>query len=361
MSSPTQDLENYFIRKSYKNPTNKIIQESKIGVLLINLGTPEGTDYSSMRRYLKEFLSDRRVIETNSILWWFILNLFILSTRPYAKGKDYESIWNNEKNESPLKTITRSQSELLAQSLNERFPNQIEVEWAMRYGFPTIDERIKSLQKKSCDKILIFPLYPQYSAATTATANDHVFKTLMNLRNQPTLRFVPPYYDYIRYIEALVISIQKSIERIDFKPEVLLLSYHGIPQNYADKGDPYPLHCEKTYSLLKEELKFLNIPIIMTYQSRFGSDPWLKPYTDATIKELASKGIKKLAILAPGFSVDCLETLGELDIENREYFINSGGTHFAYLPALNDSTESINLLRSLTIKELEGWLPKRKA
>ena len=328
-----------------------------IGVLIVNLGTPEATDYWSMRRYLKEFLSDRRVIETPAWLWWPILNLVILTRRPGLKAKDYDSIWNKELNESPLKTITSSQALKLASLLKSQPTSRaVHVEWAMRYGKPSIASRLAALQQAGCDRILLFPLYPQYCAATSATVCDKAFDTLKAMRWQPTLRVAAPYYDDPVYIEALAASTKAAIAGLDFEPEVILASFHGIPQTYFDKGDPYFCHCAKTTRLLREALGLDDQRLRMTFQSRFGVAEWLKPYTDQTVKTLAQEGVKRLAVLTPGFAADCLETLEEIGVENAEYFREAGGDKFAALPCLNDSDAGMGALEALARRELAGWI-----
>jgi ferrochelatase len=330
------------------------VQHGRIGILLLNLGTPDGTDYWSMRRYLKEFLSDRRVIEVPRWKWWPILNLIILSVRPGRKGKDYATIWNNERDEGPLKTITRTQAEYLRQVFAGE--PRIEVDWAMRYASPTTDSRIRALHERGCDRILLVPLYPQYAAATTATACDQAFRTLMTMRWQPAVRVAPSYHDDPAYIDALACSMHRDLAKLDFEPEVLIATFHGMPQAYLDAGDPYHCQCQKTSRLLRERLGWPQDKWLTTFQSRFGTDPWLQPYTDATIKRLASEGIKRVALVAPGFSADCLETLEELDKENRHYFEEGGGEKFAYLPALNDSAEGMRAIEAVVRRELQGWL-----
>jgi ferrochelatase len=331
------------------------VKTGKIGVLLMNLGTPDATDYWSMRRYLKEFLSDRRVIETPRAIWWPILNLIILQTRPQKKGKDYETIWNTEKNESFLKTITRNQAEKLAAHLKTISPD-IHVEWAMRYGNPAIKPAVERLMAEGCDRILAFSLYPQYAAATTATANDHLFRALMEMRWQPTIRIAPPYHDEPAYIAALAQSVRNHLATLDFEPEVILTSFHGMPKGYLLKGDPYHCHCAKTWRLLREELGYSPERMMMSFQSRFGPDEWLKPYTDETVETLAKKGVKKLAIIAPAFSADCLETLEELDGENRHIFENNGGERFTYIPCLNESDLGMSVINAVVERELKGWV-----
>ncbi|HUR43487.1 MAG TPA: ferrochelatase [Aestuariivirga sp.] len=326
----------------------------KIGVLLINLGTPESTSYWPMRRYLKEFLSDRRVIETNPLLWWFILNGVVLSFRPQKSGQAYEKIWNRELNESPLKTITRSQTEKLAQRLLE-IPNVV-VDWAMRYGLPATGERIKALIKAGCDRILLFPLYPQYSAATTATALDKAFDTLKELRLQPALRSVPPYFDNGAYIDALARSLEKHLASLTWKPDLILASYHGLPQSYVEAGDPYYEHCLTTTKRLGARLKLPAEMLQIVFQSRFGKTEWLKPYAQETVEGLPARGVKNLAIIMPGFASDCVETLEEVAIGLRETFLEKGGINFSAVPCLNAQPESIVMLETIVRAELAGWL-----
>lgn len=325
----------------------------KTGILLVNLGTPDATDYRSMRRYLKEFLSDRRVIETNRVLWWFVLNFIVLTRRPQAKGKDYEKIWNRELNESPLKTITRSQAEKLAGLINDP---RIVVDWGMRYGNPSLGSRIEALAGQGCDRLLIVPLYPQYSAATTATVCDKAFETLSKLRYQPALRVAPPYHDDPVYIEAVAASIESELAKLSWKPEVILASFHGVPEEYLLRGDPYHCHCVKTARLLRERLGYSEEKFRMTFQSRFGRAKWLEPYTDETVKALAAQGVKNLAIVTPGFSADCLETLEEIAGENAEFFHHGGGENFAAIPCLNDSEGGMRVIRNIAERELKGWL-----
>ncbi|TLP43321.1 MULTISPECIES: ferrochelatase [Cohaesibacter] len=329
----------------------------KIGILLVNLGTPDGTDYWSMRRYLKEFLSDQRVIEEPKWKWWPILNGIILQTRPQKSGKAYEEIWNHEANEGPLLTITRGQSDKLRERLSRHsFARDVEVDFAMRYGNPSIKSRIHALQEKGCERLLVLPLYPQYAAATTATVNDAVFDVLKDMRWQPALRTLPPYYDTPAYIDALATSMKKTIEGLDFEPELILASYHGIPKRYFDNGDPYHCHCMKTTRLVREKLGWDKDYLQTTFQSLFGPEEWIRPYTDETVTKLAESGVKRLAIVNPGFSADCLETLEEIDGENREIFMEHGGEQFAHIPCLNDSDEGMDMLESLTLAELQGWV-----
>jgi len=326
----------------------------KIGVLIMNLGTPEATSYWPMRRYLKEFLSDPRVIETNRALWWVILNGIVLTFRPKKSGHAYDQIWNRERNESPLKTITRSQSEKLA----ELFAGNADiiVDWAMRYGMPPVKERIEHLKSLGCDRIALFPLYPQYSATTTATALDKCYDVLKGMRWQPAIRTVPPYHDDPAYIDALATSLQAHLQSIDFKPDVVVASFHGLPKSYLMRGDPYHCHCQKTARLLRERMGMKEGELIITFQSRFGREEWLQPYTDKTIEKLAGDGVKNIVVITPGFSSDCVETLEEIAIGVKETFEEHGGENFSVAPCLNDAEASIKMLKQLIDRELAGWV-----
>ena len=338
-------------------PNHPNIRPASIGVLLLNLGTPDGTSYWPMRRYLRQFLSDRRVIEVNPILWQLILNLFILTTRPSRSGRLYASVWNKERDEGPLKTITRAQTEALARACQQHAPGaRIIVDWAMRYGNPTTQSRLEALTKAGCQRILVFPLYPQYSAATTATACDDAFRTLMRMRWQPAVRVVPPWHDEPGYIDALAHSITRQIENLGWQPEVILASFHGVPRSYLDKGDPYHCACARTARLLAERLQLPEGKLVLSFQSRFGREEWLQPYTDETVKKLASAGVRDIAVIAPGFTADCLETLEELNVQLREIFIEHGGSRFAYLTCLNDEPEHVTFLYNLMMRELGGWI-----
>lgn len=330
------------------------VRKGRIGVLLVNLGTPDGTDYASVRRYLKEFLSDRRVIEIPPLVWQPILNLFILTTRPQKTGANYRKIWNTELDESPLRTFTRGQAEKLAAALSDN--PDISVEWGMRYGNPSTASALDRLLQQGCDRILAFPLYPQYSATTTATANDQLFRALMEIRNAPAVRTVPAYYDEPVYIEALADSLKGHLAKLDFEPEVVLASYHGLPKVNLEKGDPYHCHCLKTTRLLRERLGWDEKRLISTFQSRFGAQEWLQPYTDKTVERLAKEGVKRIAILNPGFSADCIETLEEIDGEVREVFLHAGGERFAHIACLNDSAEGMAVIEALVRRELQGWI-----
>jgi protoporphyrin/coproporphyrin ferrochelatase len=338
---------------AHRPPDHPRIKSGAVGVLIANLGTPDATDAPSVRRYLREFLHDKRVIEEDTIAWKFVLNAIILPLRPGRKGLDYEKIWNREKNESPLKTMTRSQAEKLRDALAARGAG-IVVDWAMRYGNPSIASRLTALLDRGCDRILLVPLYPQYAAATTASVCDAAFRALMAMRRQPTLRVAPPYCDEPVYIEALATSLTHRLDALDFEPEVILASYHGIPQDYFDKGDPYFCHCAKTTRLLRERLKIGEDRLIMTFQSRFGRAEWLKPYTDATVKALAQRGVRNLAVITPGFAADCLETLEEIAGENADYFRHAGGENFSFIPCLNDSEAGMKVIETVVARELEG-------
>lgn len=336
-------------------PDHPPIPPRKVGLLLVNLGTPDATDYWSMRRYLKEFLSDPRVIEENRIKWWLILNLIILSLRPGRKGRDYDKIWNRERDESPLKTITRSQAEKLA-AAPEFSGGSFVVDWAMRYGNPSLASRLGALRQAGCDRILIFPLYPQYAAATTATVCDKAFEALAAMRWQPAIRVVPAYYGDPVYIEAVASSLQAALEALPFAPDLILASFHGMPEDYLARGDPYHCQCVKTARLVREKLGLDESRFMMTFQSRFGTAEWLKPYTDATVKSLAQRGVRNLAVVMPGFSADCLETLEEIAVENAEIFRHNGGKNFAAIPCLNDSAAGMAVIRHVALRELQGWV-----
>ncbi len=330
-------------------------QPGCIGVLLVNLGTPDATDYWSMRRYLKEFLSDRRVIEEHPVKWWLVLNLIILTVRPGRKGRDYGKIWNKERNESPLKTITRSQSDQL-EAMLDKVDKCLRVDWAMRYGNPTIASRLQALAEQNCERILLVPLYPQYAAATTATVCDEAFRALSAMRFQPAMRVAAPYYAEPVYIDALAASLSAGLAKLDFKPEVIIASYHGVPEDYVAKGDLYLAHCTETTRLLRQKLKMDDERLLMTFQSRFGNAEWIKPYTDATVKQLAERGVKSLAVITPGFASDCLETLEEIGMENAEIFHLAGGKNFAAIPCLNDSPGGMAVIRDVVLRELKGWI-----
>ena len=324
------------------------------GVLLVNLGTPDTADAGGVRAYLKEFLSDPRVIEDQGLVWKLVLNGIILRTRPRTKARDYRKIWNTERNESPLKTITRAQSEKLARSIAGL--DHVEVDWAMRYGNPSIRAGIESLMARGCERILLVPLYPQYSAATSATVCDEVFRVLSRLRAQPTLRVTPPYYDDPDYLEALAVSIKAHLAALPFEPELIVASFHGMPQEYVDRGDPYLAQCVATTQALRARLGLDASKLLLTFQSRFGNAEWLQPYTDATMAKLARDGVRRIAVVMPGFAADCLETLEEIAQENAELFRHSGGEQFTAIPCLNDSDAGMDVIRQLVRRELQGWI-----
>jgi protoporphyrin/coproporphyrin ferrochelatase len=326
----------------------------RVGVLLVNLGTPDTADARGVRVYLKEFLSDPRVIEDQGLLWKLVLNGVILRIRPGRKARDYLKIWNTENNESPLKTITRAQSEKLAASISDR--DHVVVDWAMRYGNPSIASRIEALTAQGCDRLLVVPLYPQYSAATSATVCDEVFRVLAGMRFQPPLRVTPPYYDEPDYIEALAVSIKAHLATLPVQPELIVASFHGMPQKYVDKGDPYQAHCVATTEALRKRLGLDASKLLLTFQSRFGFDEWLKPYTDKTMEQLAKDGVRRIAVVMPGFSADCLETLEEIAQENAEIFKHNGGEQFSAIPCLNDSDPGMDVIRQLVLRELQGWI-----
>jgi ferrochelatase len=330
------------------------VAPERVGVLLVNLGTPDTADTRGVRVYLKEFLSDPRVIEKQGLLWKLALNGIILRTRPRRKARDYRKIWNTEKNESPLKTITRAQAEKLSADLASR--DHIVVDWAMRYGNPSIASRIDALTAQGCDRLLVMPLYPQYSAATSATVCDEVFRVLSQMRAQPTLRVTPPYYDDPAYIEALAVSIETHLAGLSFQPEVIVASFHGMPQEYVDKGDPYARQCTATTQALRQRLGLDEKKLLLTFQSRFGFDKWLQPYTDKTMEKLADDGVKRVAVVTPGFAADCLETLEEIAQENAEIFQHHGGEQFSFIPCLNDSAGGMAMIRQLALRELQGWI-----
>jgi len=324
----------------------------KIGVLLISLGTPDAPTYSAVRRFLKEFLSDKRVIETPRLLWLPILWGPILTLRPLKSARAYAKIWDYERGESPLRTYSRNQAEKLQQAVG----GKAEIAWAFRYGSPSIEDGLKELQEKGCGKILLFALYPHYSATTVATAYDEAFSVLKTMRWQPAVRTVPVYFADPAFIEVMAKSINSSLAGIDWQPDVLLASYHSIPKAYSDKGDPYLSQCNLTSDLLRTALGVDDTYLQSSFQSRVGVTEWVRPYTDEAVKALAAKGVKKLAVVTPAFTADCLETLEEIDIELRETFLKAGGTHFHYVPCLNDSDNGIRVFENVSLRELAGWL-----
>ena len=329
------------------NEIHPKINYGKTGVILINLGTPDSTSWWDIRKYLKEFLSDRRVIEVNPFIWKIILNLFILTFRPSKTAKAYKEIWMKGVNKSPLRFYT----EMQAQKLRDKMNNEsLIIDFAMRYGNPSINSKIKLLQKEGCEKLIILPLYPQYASPTTATVCDEVFRVLMKMRWQPAIQVVPHYESEPLYINAIVKSINKKIEELDWVPDLIVASYHGIPKKYFQKGDPYHCYCQKTTRLISN--KFKSIKLITTFQSRFGPQEWLQPYTDKTLERLPKEGIKKVLVISPGFASDCVETLEEISIQGRESFEKSGGEKFGFVPCLNDNQDHIDLLEYLVKKNL---------
>ena len=321
------------------------VKFGKTGILLINLGTPDSTSWWNIRKYLKEFLSDRRVIEVNPILWQIILNLFILTFRPSKTAHAYKKIWRKESNESPLLYFTRNQAQKLKSKVSSE---EVIVDFAMRYGNPSTRSKLNLLKDLGCENIIILPLYPQYAAATTATVCDEVYRSLMKMRWQPSLQVIPHYDSEPMYINALIKSIEKKVQSISWKPDLILSSYHGIPKKYFDKGDPYYCYCQKTTRLMKE--KYSSIDIQISFQSRFGPQEWLTPYTDKTLEDLPGKGIKNLLVICPGFASDCVETLEEIDIQGRESFMGNGGKNFDLIPCLNDNPDHIDLFENLIKK-----------
>jgi protoporphyrin/coproporphyrin ferrochelatase len=330
------------------------VRPQRVGVLLVNLGTPDTADTRGVRVYLREFLSDPRVIEDQGLVWKLVLNGIILRRRPSLKALDYQKIWNTERDESPLKTITRSQSDKLADAISDH--DHVVVDWAMRYGNPSIASRIAALTAQGCDRLLVVPLYPQYSAATSATVCDEAFRVLAGMRAQPTLRISPPYYDDPDYIEALAVSINAHLKTLPFQPELIVASYHGMPKKYVDKGDPYLSQCIATTDALRQRMGLDPSKLLLTFQSRFGNDEWLQPYTDKTMEKLAKDGVRRIAVVTPGFSADCLETLEEIAQENAEIFKHNGGEQFAFIPCLNDSDPGMDVIRQLVMRELQGWI-----
>ncbi|MGB0960463.1 MAG: ferrochelatase [Halocynthiibacter sp.] len=328
----------------------------KIGVLIANLGTPDATDYWSMRRYLNEFLSDRRVIDYSPWKWQPLLQAIILTKRPFSSGAAYKSIWNNELDESPLMTITKAQTAAIKTQLAQEFGDNVMVDFSMRYGNPSTKSKVKEMVAAGCEKILFFPLYPQYAGATTATANDEFFRALMDEKWQPAARTVPAYFEDEAYIDALAKSVEAHYEAADVTPDLLVVSYHGMPERYLMEGDPYHCHCQKTTRLLRERLGWSADKIMSTFQSKFGPEEWLKPYTVDEVARLAASGTKNIAVIAPAFSADCIETLEEINEEIKESFEEAGGEHFAYIPCLNDEAPHIEALTGIIKNNLKGWI-----
>jgi protoporphyrin/coproporphyrin ferrochelatase len=344
-------------RPAHAPADHPALPPARVGVVLANLGTPDATDYWSMRRYLGEFLSDRRVIDYPRALWQPLLQLVILSKRPFTSGANYRGIWNTERNESPLLTITRDQAVAVAARMTARHGDRVVVDFAMRYGNPSTRSVIRSLRERGCERIVFFPLYPQYSAPTTATANDEAFRALMELRWQPAIRTVPAYHDHPAYIAALAASVERTYAGLERRPDVLVTSYHGMPQRYLQEGDPYHCHCRKTTRLLRDRLGFAPEEVTVTFQSRFGREEWLQPYTVEEVARLARTGKRRIAVIAPAFASDCVETLEEINGEIRESFFEAGGEDFAYIPCLNADDAHIEMIDTILENELTGWLP----
>ena len=332
------------------------IEPARVGILVANLGTPDATDYWSMRRYLNEFLSDKRVIDYSAWIWQPLLQLVILSKRPFSSGEAYKSIWNNEANESPLMTITKEQTAAIKERMQARYGDDVRVDFCMRYGNPSTKSKVREMVEAGCQKILFFPLYPHYAGATSATANDQFFRALMEEKWQPVARVVPPYYDEPAYIDALAQSIETAYASLEQRPDVLVCSYHGVPERYLKEGDPYHCQCQKTTRLLRERLGWDETDITTTFQSRFGPEEWLKPYTVDEVARLAEAGKKKIAVCAPAFSADCIETLEEINEEIRESFEEAGGEEFTYIPCLNADAAHIDALCGVIDQNLRGWV-----
>ena len=335
------------------------LPKPKVGVLLANLGTPDGYDYWPMRRYLSEFLSDKRVVDYPSWKWQPLLQLIILSKRPFSSGRNYKLIWDHEKNESPLLSITKAQTAAIAKTMADRHGADVMVDFCMRYGNPSTASKVRAMVQAGCDKILFFPLYPHYAGATSATANDEFFRALMREKRQPAVRTVPEYFEHPLYIDALAKSVEAAYAKFDHAPDVLVASYHGMPKRYLMSGDPYHCQCQKTSRLLRERLGWEKGGIDTTFQSVFGPEEWLKPYTVEHVAELARQGKKRIAVIAPAFSADCIETLEEIQGEIQEAFLHAGGESFSYIPCLNDDAAHIAALSAVIDENLAGWLPQR--
>lgn len=332
------------------------VKSAKVGVLIANLGTPDATDYWSMRRYLSEFLSDRRVIDYSSWVWQPLLQLVILSKRPFSSGEAYKSIWNNEDNESPLLTIVKRQTSKLEARIIKEFGQEVVIDYCMRYGNPSTASKIKKLKAEGCERILFFPLYPQYAAPTSATANDQAFRTLMDMNWQPAFRTVPAYYENNFYITSLANSILEAYENAEVVPEHLVVSYHGVPERYLLEGDPYHCQCQKTTRLLASKLDWSKSDLTTTFQSKFGPEKWVGPATVDYVAELVRTGKKNIAVVAPAFSADCVETLEEINEEIFDSFMEAGGKNFVYIPCLNDRDDHITALMNIIKNELLGWV-----
>ncbi|WP_370445223.1 ferrochelatase [Oceanibium sediminis] len=346
-------------RLSHAPSDHPSVARAKVGVILSNLGTPDATDYWSMRRYLNEFLSDRRVIDYSPWLWQPLLQLIILTKRPFSSGEAYRGIWNTEADESPLLTTTRNQAAKVAEEVQARYGDDVIVDFCMRYGNPSTKDVIERLKDQGCERIVFFPLYPQYSAPTTATACDQAFRVLMKMNWQPSIRTVSAYYDHPLYIDALAKSVERAYAGLERKPDLLVTSYHGVPQRYLMEGDPYHCQCQKTTRLLRERLGWGEDDIKTTFQSKFGPEEWLQPYTVEEVARLAEAGKKNIAIMAPAFSSDCVETLEEINEEIKESFEEAGGESFTYIPCLNDDDAHIAMMMAIIESELSGWVTRK--
>ena len=340
----------------HAQPDHPPVKPARVGILVANLGTPDGTDYWSMRRYLNEFLSDKRVIDYSAWIWQPLLQLVILSKRPFSSGAAYKSIWNEEADESPLMTITKAQTAAIKAEMIARYGDDVRVDFCMRYGNPSTQSKVREMVQQGCRKILFFPLYPQYAGATTATANDQFYRALIQEKWQPQVRTVPAYFDRPSYIDALAASVERAYAAAETKPDILVCSYHGVPKRYLLEGDPYHCQCQKTTRLLKERLGWADTDIVTTFQSRFGPEEWLKPYTVEEVARLAEAGKTNIAVIAPAFSADCIETLEEINEEIKESFEEAGGEKFTYIPCLNDDDAHISALTEAVSDSLVGWV-----
>ena len=356
-SAATNDR--FATRPAHAAGDHPVVRFGRTGILLANLGTPDATDYWSMRRYLSEFLSDRRVVDYSPLFWQPLLQLVILSRRPFASGANYKLIWNKEKDESPLMTITRDQTDGIRDRLTAIYGDDVMVDFCMRYGNPSTESRVRAMVAAGCSRILFFPLYPHYAGATWATANDQFFRALMKEKWQPSVRVVDPYYADATYIGALAESVDRALAPLEQKPEMILCSYHGLPERYLQEGDPYHCQCQKTTRLLRERLGMDKSQMVTTFQSRFGREEWLKPYTVDEVARLAKAGVKRIAVVAPAFSADCIETLEEINGEIRESFEHAGGEEFTYIPCLNDDAAHLDALTGIIRSHLGGWIDAR--
>ena len=350
------DAAQYATRPEHAPADHPKVAREKIGILLANLGTPDNYDYWSMRRYLNEFLSDRRVIDYPAWKWQPLLQLIILTKRPFTSGANYKSIWNHDKGESPLMTITKDQTAKLATAMQQKYGDNVMVDFCMRYGNPSTKSKVRAMVDAGCRKILFFPLYPQQAGATSATANDQFFRALMEEKWQPAVRTVPAYFEHPKFIDALAQSVKRAYAALEEKPDMLVCSYHGMPKRYLLEGDPYHCQCQKNTRLLKERLGWDDSQICTTFQSVFGREEWLRPYTVEHVAELAKQGKKRIAVIAPAFSADCIETLEEINEEIAESFEHAGGEQFTYIPCLNDDDAHIEALSAVIDTEISGWL-----